>query len=360
MFIEIILAVLKILFILLIVFNIAGLLGWVERKQSAVMQDRIGANRADIFGFRAMGLFHPIADAVKLITKEDFLPPFADRGLHTLAPFMALFFSLVAFAVLPFGSELIIAGKQIPLQVVNLEAGILYIFAMMSLVVYGVLIAGMASRNNYAFLGGVRAASQMISYEIILGSSIMGIIMAFGSMNLMEIVEKQGELLFGIIPLWGVLLQPLGFILFMAAVVAETKRIPFDLPEGESEIIGYHVEYSGMKFGMFMMTDFVETIMAAGILTTLFFGGWQIPFLFENGFHFPLGITLLLPHLLVVILQFLSFLIKVLFFCWLLMLIRWTLPRFRYDQIMRLGWKMMLPLSFANILITGIVLMFFI
>ncbi|HUU49863.1 MAG TPA: complex I subunit 1 family protein [Nitrospinota bacterium] len=360
MFIELFLASLKIIFILFIVLSIAGLLGWVERKQSAVMQDRIGANRADIFGFRVIGLFHPLADAIKLITKEDFIPPFADKGLHTLAPFMTLFFSLVAFAVLPFGSELYIKGRGIPLQIVNLDIGILYIFAMMSLVVFGVLIAGTASKNNYAFLGGIRAASQMISYEIILGSSIMGIIMAYGSLNLMEIVEKQGDLLWGMIPKWGILLQPLGFLLFMTAVIAETKRIPFDLPEGESEIIGYHIEYSGMKFGMFMMTDFVETIMAAGVLTTLFFGGWQIPFLFKEGFLFPMGITVKLPHLIVILLQFLSFLIKVLFFCWVLMLIRWTLPRFRYDQVMRLGWKFMLPLSLANILITGIIIILFI
>ena len=354
MVIELALAFLKIVFILLIVLNISGLLGWVERKQSAVMQDRIGANRADILGFRAIGLFHPIADAVKLITKEDFIPPFADKKLHTLAPFMALFFSLVAFAVLPFGHRIWIGGREVLLQVVDLDIGILYIFAMMSLVVYGVLMAGMASNNNFAFLGGIRAASQMISYEVVLGSSLMGIIMAYGSLNLMEIVERQGELLLGFIPKWGIILQPLGFILFMTAVIAETKRVPFDLPEGESEIIGYHIEYSGMKFGIFMMTDFVETIMAAGILTTLFFGGWQIPFLLEDGFHFPFGITFLLPHLLVAVLQFLSFMVKLLFFCWFLMLIRWTLPRFRYDQVMRLGWKIMLPLSLANILITAV------
>jgi NADH-quinone oxidoreductase subunit H len=360
MVVELLFAVLKILFILSIVLGIAGLLGWVERKQSAVMQDRIGANRADIFGFRAIGLFHPIADAIKLITKEDFVPPFADKKLHTLAPFMALFFSLAAFAVLPFGSSLEIAGREIALTVVDLDSGILFVFAMMSLVVYGVLMAGMASNNNFAFLGGVRAASQMISYEVILGSSLIGIFMAYGSLNLMEIVEKQGGLFFGIIPKWGIILQPLGFILFLVAVIAETKRVPFDLPEGESEIIGYHIEYSGMKFGMFMMTDFVETIMAAGVMTTLFFGGWQIPFLLKDGFHFPLGVTLLLPHLLVVLLQFLAFLFKVLFLCWFLMLIRWTLPRFRYDQVMKLGWKMMLPLSLINILITGIVMIFFI
>ena len=360
MVVELVFAVLKILFILSIVLGIAGLLGWVERKQSAVMQDRIGANRADIFGFRAIGLFHPIADAIKLITKEDFVPPFADKKLHTLAPFMALFFSLAAFAVLPFGSSLEIAGREIALTVVDLDSGILFVFAMMSLVVYGVLMAGMASNNNFAFLGGVRAASQMISYEVILGSSLMGIFMAYGSLNLMEIVERQGGLFFGIIPKWGIILQPLGFILFLTAVIAETKRVPFDLPEGESEIIGYHIEYSGMKFGMFMMTDFVETIMAAGVMTTLFFGGWQIPFLLRDGFHFPFGMTLLLPHLLVVLLQFLAFLFKVLFLCWFLMLIRWTLPRFRYDQVMKLGWKMMLPLSLINILITGIVMIFFI
>jgi len=348
--------VVKVAVVLFGVLNLAGLLTWVERKQSAVMQDRIGANRASIFGIRAMGLFHPLADAAKLILKEDFVPENADRILHTLAPFAALFFALITFAAIPFGDALEINGREIDLQVADLNVGILYIFAMMSMGVYGVVLAGWSSNNKYSLLGGLRASSQMISYEITMGVSIMGVIMVYNSLNLQDIVRGQGDLLLGFIPKWGVLTQPLACLLFMTAALAETKRIPFDLPEGESEIIGYFTEYSGMKFGMFFMTDFVETVLAAALTTTLFFGGWQIPYLYRDGLHL-FGTVFPLPPLLIVVLQVLAFTLKVAFFCWFLMLIRWTLPRFRYDQLMRLGWKMMLPLSLLNIFVTGVVIM---
>lgn len=352
---DLVIEIIKVAVVLFGVLNLAGLLTWVERKQSAVMQDRIGANRASILGIRAFGLFHPLADAAKLILKEDFIPDNANKILHTLAPFAALFFALLTFAAIPFGDVLLINGKQINLQIADLNVGILYIFAMTSMGVYGIVLAGWSSNNKYSLLGGLRASSQMISYEITMGISIMGIIMVYSSLNLQEIVRGQGDLLFGFIPKWGVITQPLACLLFMTAALAETKRIPFDLPEGESEIIGYFTEYSGMKFGMFFMTDFVETVLAAALTTTLFFGGWQIPYLYRDGFHL-FGAVLSLPHLLIVLLQIGVFTLKVAFFCWLFMLIRWTLPRFRYDQLMQLGWKMMLPLSLVNILVTGIVI----
>jgi NADH-quinone oxidoreductase subunit H len=320
------------------------------------MQDRIGANRAAIFGVRAFGLFHPIADALKMITKEDFVPEHAHRLLFNLAPFISLFFALVAFAALPFGNVLTVAGREIRLQIVDLNVGFLYVFAMMSLEVYGVILAGWSSNNNYSFLGGMRALSQMLSYEITIGAAVVGIAILYQSLNLNAIVQAQGEYLWGV-PKWGVILQPLGFLLFLTAGVAETKRIPFDLPEGESEIIGYFLEYSGMKFGMFMMTDFVETVLLSGMVTTLFFGGWQVPYLFKDGFHLPGGLLVALSSAVVSVLQILSFCMKVFFFCWFLLLIRWTLPRFRYDQVMRLGWKVMLPLSLINILVTGFVVL---
>lgn len=338
---------------LFFVLNLAGILTWVERKQSAVMQDRIGANRADIFGFRIIGLFHPLADAIKLITKEDFIPAQGNKILHTMAPFICLFFALITFAAIPFGNVLHIAGREIVLQIANLNVGILFIFALMSMEVYGVALAGWSSNNNFSFLGGLRAAAQMLSYEIAMGAAIIGVIMVYGSLNLREIVLAQGDLLLGFIPKWGVLVQPLAFLLFTTAVIAETKRIPFDLPEGESEIIGYFIEYSGMKFGMFFMTDFVETVLASSLITTLFFGGWHIPYLMDDGFHIPGGLFIALPHLLVVIFQIISFMVKVVFFCWFLLLIRWTLPRFRYDQLMKMGWKMVFPLSLANIFVSG-------
>ncbi len=358
--------------VLFCVFNLAALHAWIERKQSALMQDRIGANRAWITlpwrwaapvnwlflrPLNALGLFHPLADAIKMFTKEDYIPPKGNKFLHTLAPCLSLFFALVGFAAIPFGNTIEIAGRVINLQVANINVALLYIFAVASLGVYGVVLAGFSSNNNYAVLGGLRASSQMLSYEIAIGLTIMGIVMIYGSLNLQELVRAQGGYLFGWIPLWGFVLQPIGFLLFLAAGIAETKRIPYDAPEGESEIFGYFVEYSGMKFGMFFFTDYLETIMIACLATTLFFGGWQVPYLTEAGFQFPWGGIVLLGPLTVSILQILSFVFKVLFFCWLFMAIRWTLPRFRYDQLLRLGWHYMFPIALANVFVTAAILL---
>jgi len=245
----------------------------------------------------------------------------------------------------------------IPLQAVTLNVGVLYVFAMLSLGVYGVMMAGWSSGNNFALLGGQRAAALMISAEVAIGASIMGVIMIYGSLNMMEIVRAQGNHLWGWIPMWGIVTQPLAFVLFLTAGIAATKRIPFDMPEGESEIIGYFVEYSGMKFGMFAMADFLETVVIAGMTTSLFLGGWQVPYLFADGFRFPWGWTLALPHLAVTVLQVGSFVFKVVLMIFILMLIRWTLPRFRYDQAMRLGWLGLFPLSILNLVLTGGVLL---
>ena len=341
------------------VLNLAGLHTWLERKQSAIMQDRIGANRASILGFRLMGLFHPLADAVKMFTKEDTVPAGADRVLHTLAPFFSVFFALAAFAAIPFGDRLALGDRVIELQVAHIDVALLYVFAMLSLGVYGVILAGFASRNNYALLGGLRATAQMISYEIALGIAIIGVVMVYGTMDLQEMVRGQGQYFGGWLPRWGIVVQPVAFFVFVTAALAETKRIPFDMPEGESEIIGYFVEYSGMKFGMFYLTDFLETIMVACLATTLFFGGWQVPYLTPDGFHFPGGATLPVSHLTYVLLGVTAFSAKVLVFCWLFMQIRWTLPRFRYDQLMRLGWLGLFPIAVANVVVTALVLFFF-
>jgi NADH-quinone oxidoreductase subunit H len=347
----------RVMFVMMFVLNLGGLLTWVERKQSAIMQDRIGANRASILGFRAMGLFHPLADAIKMLTKEDFRPARADKLLFSLAPFVSVFFALVAFASIPFGDTLRVGGREFQLQAVTLNVGVLYVFAMLSLGVYGVMMAGWSSANNYALLGAQRAAALMISAEIAIGASIMGVIMVYGSLNMQDIVRGQGRLLLGWLPAWGIVTQPLAFFLFLTAGIAATKRIPFDMPEGESEIIGYFVEYSGMKFGMFAMADFLETVVIAGMTTAMFLGGWQVPWLLADGFHFPWGATLALPHPAVAGLQVGSFVLKVCVMIFVMMLVRWTLPRFRYDQAMRLGWLGLFPLSILNIVVTGAVLL---
>jgi len=372
MIVDVAIVALKAFLVLFMVLNLAGVLGWVERKGSALIQDRIGANRASIFGFAGMGLVNTlIADPLKFLTKEDFIPPAGDKLLHTLAPCMALFPALVTFAVIPFGDVLIIGDRMINLQVANLNIGILYVFAMGSLGVYGIVIGAWASNNKFSLLGGVRGSAQMISYEVAMGLSVMGVLMIYGTLELQEIARDQGTLIrellpqwlsflrpiIGWLPAWGIFLQPLGFLLFFTAAVAETKRIPFDLPEGESELVaGYHVEYSGGKFLMFFAGEFAEIVTAAGLITTLFFGGWQVPYLMRDGFHFPWGATWLLPHLVIVVLQLVAFTVKVIFFCWLQILLRWSVPRFRYDQVMRLGWKMMLPAALLNVAVTAIVI----
>ena len=340
------------------VLNTAGLQTWLERKQSAIMQDRIGANRAVFFlpwrwaaplnwllrKLGGLGLFHPLADVVKLLTKEDFVPQAGNRFLHTLAPWISVFFALVAFAAIPFGDALHLFGRTINLQVARLDGGILYVLALASLGVYGVILAGLSSGNNLATLGGLRAASQMLAYEIALGVSLIGVLLWYGTLDLQELVHRQGAYLWGWCPEWGVVVQPVGCLIFMTAALAETKRVPFDLPEGEPEIIGYFVEYSGMKFGLFFLTDFVETVLVAALTTVLFFGGWQIPWLRPDAFS---------PNVMA-LLGVLAFTAKLSCFLWFFMALRWTLPRFRYDQLMRLGWKGLFPISLANIGVTGL------
>jgi NADH-quinone oxidoreductase subunit H len=359
MWIDLLILFIKAFVFINAVLILTSFLTWMERKQSAVMQDRLGANRAPILGVRAFGLPHILADALKMFFKEDYVPPGGDKLLHTIAPLAAVFFALMSFAAIPFGDAIRIGGREIKLQVLDLDVGLLFVFAMMSMGIYGTFLAGFSSNNKFAFLGGLRASSQMISYEITMGATLVGLLMIFKTLDLNQIVSEQGALYKGWLPRWGVVVQPVGFLLFLTAGIAETKRVPFDLPEGESEIIGYFVEYSSMKFGAFFMVDFVETILVAALSATLFLGGWQVPYLHGDGFHFPWGTALSLSPASVTILQVGSFLIKILLFCWLMLLIRWTLPRFRYDQLMRLGWKILLPLSVANIFLTGLLVILF-
>ncbi len=327
----------KILFAVLGVgLNIAGLLGWVERKQSAVLQDRIGANRAAIFGINILGLFHPIADAIKMLTKEDFIPKGATKWLHGLAPMISLGCGMFCLAALPYGGVIQYAGKAWDLQPIALPMGVPLVLATLAFGVHGIVMAGYASGSNYGLLGALRGAAQMIAYEVCLASSLAGILFIYGTLDFSQAVLWQAN--HGI---WGIFVQPLAFILFLTAGTAVTKRSPFDLPEGESEIVGYHVEYSGMKFGMFLMTDFFESIVICGVITALFLGGWTIP-----------GLDLRAMGLLGGALMLGSFVGKMMLLLFLLMQIRWTLPRFRFDQLLDLGWKNILPLSLINLLAT--------
>ena len=357
----------------------APVMTWVERKQSALMQDRIGANRADILGIKAIGLLHPIADAIKMITKEDTVPDGADRLLHTLAPIIATVPAMISFAVIPYGGSYQAWGAEWQLVVADLDYGVLYIFAVASLATYGTVLAGWASNNNWGMLGGVRVAAQMISYEVAMGVSVVGVFMIFGTLRLTDMGFAQQETfrLLGFvehlswvgagtwwvdlikIPMWGIFLQPLAFCLFLTALMAENKRAPFDTPEGESEIIaGYFIEYSGMKFGLFYMGEWVEVVVISGLMTAMFLGGWSIPYLPDDVMieflrHLP-GVSLNWANVLAMVAHVATFFLKVIVLIWFQQLIRWSVPRFRYDQVMDLGWKILLPLSLANIVVTGL------
>ena len=371
----------KLLFIVLVVAGLfLPLITWVERKQSAVMQDRIGANRADFLGLTLAGLLHPAADVLKLLAKEDVVPTGANRVLHQLAPVIALVPAIVTLAVIPFGGTYTLGDTTFSLVVADIDWGILFVFAVGSLATYGAVMAGWASNSNWGLLGSMRASAQMISYEVTMGLSVVGLFMCFGTLKLTEMAAFQDdtfrlfgflEHVFGVavpaflswmtLPMWGILLQPLGFILFLTCIMAENKRPPFDAPEGESELVaGYHMEYSGMRFGLFYTAEFLEVPVIGTIVTSLFLGGWSIPWLstadiiggvsgvFGHGFATGLCIVM---HVL-------SFLLKVVVMIWLQMALRWTLPRFRYDQVMDLCWKMILPLSIANVFATAGVILF--
>jgi len=324
-------------FVFVFVMGVATVLTWLERKYSALMQNRIGPNRANIGNIRIGGLLHMIADPIKMLTKEDFIPDTPNPWLFRFAPIIAFVPALVVFSVIPFGP-----GDNF--QVSNTELGILFIFAISSLNVYGSVIGAWASNNKWSLMGGLRISAQMISYEVAIGLSLCGIFMIYGSVDLQEIVVKQGELLMGGLPAWGIFTQPLAFLLYLTCAIAENKRAPFDVAEAESELTaGYWTEYSAMGWALLALVEFVEVVLIGCVGATLFLGGWQIP-----GVH---GDTPLL-----ICLQIAAFLAKAVFLVIAQMTIRWTLPRFRYDQVMRLGWRILLPTALVNLVVTGIVL----
>jgi len=362
--IDLAIGAIKAIIVILMVLNLSAILLWFERKGSALIQDRVGANRAAILGVgRRLGLPNLgivntlMCDPLKLFTKEDFVPAGADRFVHGLAPFLAMFPVLITFAVVPFGDVLIIGPYHINLQAAPINVAALYILATVGIGVYGVALAGWASNNRWALLGGIRATAQMISYELAMGLAIIAVVMTYGTLDLQQMCRAQGGVWFGWLPRWGILVQPVAFFLLLTAGMAESKRVPFDLPEGESELIaGYFTEYSGGKQAVFMLVDFAEIVLISALVTTFFFGGWQVPYLYPDGFHLPGGAFLALPNVAVAILGIVSFTIKVVAFCWLQILVRWTLPRFRYDQLMRLGWKGLLPVAVANVVVTACVI----
>jgi len=351
---------LKSFIVIFMVLNLAAVLLWIERKGSALIQNRVGANRASILGilpFNVGFLNTLVADPLKLFTKEEFVPDGADKFVHSIAPFLALFPAVVTMVAVPFGDTVEIMGRTVELQAVRLDVGVLYVSALVSMGVFGVALAGWASNNRWALLGSIRGSAQMISYELAMGVALVSMILFFGTLDLQAMVRQQAGLFLGVLPNWGIFYQPVAFIIIFTAGIAESKRVPFDLPECESELIaGYFTEYSGGKQASFMLADFAESVMVAGLVTTLFFGGWQVPYVTSGqGLQLPgMASPLVLPALAVTLMQVGTFMIKVLFFCWLQILIRWTVPRFRYDQLMNLGWKGMVPIALANLILTAL------
>jgi NADH-quinone oxidoreductase subunit H len=423
---DILLILLRVAFGAFVPLIFVAVLVWMERRGAGFFQDRAGPNRCHIMGFRAGGLAQNLADAVKLLFKEDVIPGHIKHKFYfVLAPMLVFITAILCFAVIPFADVLILGDKHYIMQAVPMDIGILWFLAIVGFGVYGIILAGWASHNKYSILGGLRAAAQVISYEIPMGLALVSLLVVYGTVNLSEMAQYQGQLLFGFIPMWGVVLQPLGVIIFIVAAFAETNRTPFDLAEGESEIVaGFHVEYSSMKFTLFFMGEYVAMFVSSALIITLYFGGYQIPwfttealvahakpvaillmailpvgaFFFagwikkNNRSHYPrvndprvreakvyiallwslvvLIEAVLLGYLvfaaggsadriLVLLLQIATFLFKTFLMCFVYVWVRWTLPRFRYDQLQKIGWEKLLPLALLNIFVTSAVIVSF-
>ena len=308
-----------------------------------MIQDRPGPNRAGPFG-----LFQPLADGIKLFMKEEFRPKNARKILFILGPILFAIPAFSAYAVIPFGDKIVIAGKEIILQVSNVNIGFLYVLAIGSLAVYGIVVGGWGSNNKYSILGGLRSTAQMISYEVPWGLALLAIVFVYGTFNLRDIALAQQGTFLGFLPNWGVFKQPLGFIIFTVAAYAEANRVPFDLPEAESEIVsGYHTEYGGMRLGLYLFGEYVNLYTLSALCVTLYFGAWHLPYIDMSKFLGPItyGIA-----------SFLVFWIKVMVLLLSFIWVRWTVPRFRYDQVMSLGWRALIPLALFNLLITALCL----
>jgi NADH-quinone oxidoreductase subunit H len=325
--------------IFLISLGVAAYATYGERKVAAWLQDRVGPDRAGPFG-----LLQPIADGVKMFMKEEIIPNTSNRRLFIIAPAIFMVTALMSSAIIPWGKSFYINGREFSLQVADLNVGILFIFAMVSIGGYGIMIGGWASNNKFSLMGSLRSSSQMISYELSLGMSLIALVLMSGSLNLRDIVEMQkyGQ--------WNVLYQPLGFIIFLVCAFAECGRAPFDLPESESELIGgFHTEYSSMKLGLFLFAEYIHMFISSAIIATLYFGGY----------HFPFIDSLDLSPNVAAIISIVVFFAKIFFFIFLFMWVRWTLPRFRFDQLMKLGWNILIPLSIINVMITAAWIIFF-
>lgn len=334
--------ILEKLILVVVVFTISLVIAMystlAERKVAGFIQDRYGPNRAGIGG-----ILQPLCDGGKFFFKEEIIPAGAHKPLFILGPTLAIITACISSAVIPWGQTLTVGGREIALQVADINVGILYVFGVVALGVYGIMLGGWASNNKFSLMGAVRAASQSISYEVPMGLSIIALLMVTGTLSMTEIVAQQS----GFVN-WNIWAQPVGFLVFMVCVFAECNRVPFDLPECETELVGgYHTEYSSMKLGLYMFSEYINMFVSSALMAALYFGGYNFPFMYELG----------LSQNWITIIGVLVFFLKIFGFIFFFMWVRWTLPRFRYDQLMNLGWKILIPLAIANIILTAVVIL---
>lgn len=327
--------------IFLITLGVAAYSTYAERKVAAFLQDRIGPDRAGPFG-----ILQPLADGLKFFMKEEIIPNVSNKFLFVLGPCIAMMTALMAGVVIPWGDTLLLSSGEFDLQIADLNIGILYVFGVVSIGVYGIMIGGWASNNKFSLLGAIRASAQMISYEIAMGISIVALVVMTGTLSLGEISAQQAGATGSDWNFWNVVYQPIGFLIFIVCAFAECNRTPFDLAECETELVGgYHTEYSSMKLGFYLFAEYINMFVSSAVMATLYFGGYNFPFMNDLG----------LDHNLLTILGTLALFLKVVFFIFLFMWIRWTIPRFRYDQLMKLGWQILIPLAVVNLVVTAVV-----
>lgn len=332
---ELIIKLILVIAVFAISLVIAMYSTYAERKVAAFLQDRLGPNRAGPFG-----ILQPMADGVKMFMKEEIIPSHADKALFILGPCIMMLTACMTGVIIPWGKSLFINGKEFMMQITDVNIGILYVFGVVSIGVYGIMIGGWASNNKYSLLGALRASAQMVSYELAMGMAIIALVMTTGTLSLREMVEQQAGWH------WNIIYQPLGFIIFIICAFAECNRTPFDLPECETELVGgYHTEYSSMKLGFYLFAEYINMFISSAVISSLYFGGYNFPFID----------SLNIDHNWITLIGTLFFFAKIFFFIFFFMWVRWTVPRFRYDQLMNLGWKIMIPLSILNVLLTGVV-----
>jgi len=356
---QIIASFIIMLFGIIIGAQVAPIMSWAERRQCAFTQRRLGPNRVGLFGFRIFGLGQPIADAIKLMFKEDFVPPYVHKLFYVMAPVVIVTVGLAVTALIPWGSVVYVNDQTIHLQAVQTNAGFLVIFAMAALAVYGTTLAGWSSNNKYSLLGGLRASAQMVSYEVSMALSLIPLVLLYNTFNLQEIIQHQSGILFGFLPNWGIFYAPISFVIFLITIFAETNRLPFDLAESEGELVaGFLTEYGAIRWSLFFMGEYAMMLVLSILLISLFLGGYELPYLTQNVIANWLPDTLSKTTVSFILLPIgiITLLLKAIAMMWLFIQVRFTLPRFRFDQLMKLGWVYLLPIALINVAVTALVM----